>query len=77
MSCYFRHMKDVLDDAGIIVSVENKKQVDALIHQLVNVEYKNCPPTWQAVKAEIKEDPERRARFVARLKEEMSNMIDS
>jgi hypothetical protein len=43
MSCYFRHMKDVLDEAGIEVTKENKKDIDRIIHGLVDVEYKNCP----------------------------------
>ena len=39
-------MKDVLEEAGIKVTQENKKEVDQLIHRLVAVEYKNCSPTW-------------------------------
>ena len=47
MSCYFRHMKDVLDEAGIRVDKENKKDVDRIIHEIVGVEYKDCSPTWK------------------------------
>ena len=43
MSCYFRPMKDFLDEAGIEVTMENKKDIDRIIHGLVDVEYKNCP----------------------------------
>ena len=70
MSCYFRHMKDILEEIGINITPENKKEVDRIIHKIVEVEYKNCPPTWKAVKEEIKNDSEKRARFVARLKQE-------
>ncbi len=71
MSCYFRHMKDILEEIGINITPENKKEVDRIIHKIVEVEYKNCPPTWKAVKEEIKNDSEKRARFVARLKQEL------
>ena len=74
MSCYFRHMKDVLEEAGIEISPENKKQVDALIHQLVNVQYKDCSPTWQKVKEEIKTDPAKRTQFINNLKKELARL---
>jgi len=32
MSCYFRHMKDVLEEAGVEITKENKKEVDRIIH---------------------------------------------
>ena len=68
MSCYFRHMKEVLDEVGISVTNENKKDLDRIIHELVAVEYKNCPPAWKEVKARIKTDEKARSRFVAKLK---------
>lgn len=71
MSCYFRHMKDILDAAGVVVTKENKKEIDRIIHNLVNVEYKNCPPTWKAVKQRIKGDQEAKRRFIIMLREEL------
>ncbi len=71
MSCYFRHMKDVLEEAGIEVTRENKKDIDRIIHGLVDVEYKNCPPTWKAVKEHIKGDDRARSRFIQNLKKEL------
>ena len=68
MSCYFRHMKDVLADAGIKVTAENKKMVDLAIHELVAVEYKNCSPTWKMVKTHIKNDEIACAQFIDKLK---------
>ena len=50
MSCYFRHMKDVLEKAGVDITPENKKEIDRIIHELVQIEYKNCSPTWKGVK---------------------------
>ena len=75
MSCYFRHMKDILDEAGIEVTKENKKDIDRLIHGLVDVEYKNCSPTWKAVKEEINSDEKLRSRFIKKLKQELNQKI--
>lgn len=71
MSCYFRHMKDVLDEAGIEITKENKKDVDRIIHGLVDVGYKNCPPTWKGVKEHIKGDDKARKQFIRKLKQEL------
>ena len=35
MSCYFMHMKDIFEEAGIEVIKENKKEIDRIIHGLV------------------------------------------
>ena len=56
MSCYLRHMKDILEEAGIEVTGDNKKEIDLAIHGMVEVEYKNCPVTWKTVKEHIKND---------------------
>jgi hypothetical protein len=71
MSCYFRHIKDVLDEAGVAVTTENKKDIDRIIHDLVDVEYKNCSNTWKAVKRQIKGDDRARSQFIKRLKKEL------
>lgn len=71
MSCYFRWMKDVLAEAGITIDAHNKKDVDRIIHQMVDVEYKNCSPTWKEVKARIKTDEAARKRFVAELQQRL------
>jgi len=68
VSCYFRHMKDVLEEAGIEITPENKKEIDRIIHGLVDVAYKDCSPTWKEVKARIKADPLERDRFIRDLK---------
>jgi hypothetical protein len=61
-------MKDVLEEAGIEITEENKKEIDSIIHGLVDVEYKNCSPAWKAVKDMIKTDEETRNRFIKRLR---------
>jgi hypothetical protein len=71
MSCYFRHMKDIFAEVGLEVTTENKKEVDRLIHGLVEVIYKNCPPTWRAVKGKIIGNDKARGEFIKSLKEEL------
>jgi molecular chaperone GrpE (heat shock protein) len=46
MTCYFRHLSDVFEKAGVTVTKENKKDVDIVIHSIVGVEYKNCSATY-------------------------------
>ena len=68
MSCYFRHMKDVLEAAGVEITKENKKQMDKIIHELVDVEYKECSSAWKAVKEHIKEAKTKRSQFIQDIK---------
>ena len=74
MTCYFRHLQKVFDKAGITVTAQNKKQIDKMIHEIVEVQYKNCPSTWREVKKFIAEDE---AGFVATLKEAYSSSADT
>lgn len=67
MSCYFRHMNDVLTEAGIEITPANKKRVDQLIHQIVGEEYKKCSTTWSKVKQLIGADSSQ-AEFIEKLK---------
>jgi hypothetical protein len=67
MSCYFRHIKDTFAEAGIEVTPANKKKIDQLIHELVAVEYKNCPETGRKIK-ELKQSETTWAEFKKRLK---------
>ena len=72
MSCYFRYMKDVLEEAGIVVSKENKQAVDEIIHTIAEVEYKDCWPAWDVVKQQIKNDPATREDFIKKLKNRLA-----
>jgi hypothetical protein len=74
MSCYFRHMKDILEEIGVEVTKKNKKDIDRVIHDLVDVEYKNCSDAWKTVKAQIKGDDASRARFVEQLKSSLKDL---
>ena len=67
MSCYFRHLKNILNEAGIEVNADNRKQIDQAIHQIVEVSYKDCPATWKNLKHQILVDDEMRQAFVSQL----------
>ena len=56
MTCYFRNLQPIFKKAGIKVTSENKQEVDKIIHDIVNVDYKNCPAVWREVKKKITED---------------------
>ena len=68
MSCYLRHLKDTLSEAGIEINLANRKQIDQAIHQLVGVTYKDCPATWKKVKQDIMSDNQKKQDFVKKLK---------
>jgi len=67
MSCYFRHIKSILEEAGVEVNPGNKKQIDRAIHQAVGVGYKDCPATWKRLKQEIMTDEQKRQDFIKKL----------
>jgi len=68
MSCYLRHLNDVLREAGIDPKKMDRKEVDQAVHRVVGVEHKHCPDAWKAVKARLDSD---REDFIRRLAEEL------
>jgi len=70
VTCYFRHLQNIFQKAGIVVTSENRREIDRLIHGIVGIEYKNCPTAWKEVKKKITEDEEG---FISNLKEAWSN----
>jgi hypothetical protein len=61
-------MKDVLDEVGVEITPENKKEIDAILHGIVGVDYKNCSPAWKAIKEMVKGDEAARDEFVVKLR---------
>ena len=72
MSCYFHHIKAILDQAGTEVTPGNKKQIDQAIHQIVQVTYKDCPQPWKKLKQHIIADEHKRRDFIAKLQNAIS-----
>lgn len=69
MSCYFRHMKIILDKAGIEVTLNTKKDIDQAFHRIVGISYKDCPSTWKRLKQELAGDEQRQRELVQKLKD--------
>jgi len=69
MTCYFRHLQGVFKKAGVTVTNENKREVDKVIHKIVDVEYKNCSSAWKEVKKKIAENEDA---FVSLLKQALA-----
>jgi len=67
MSCYFRHIKNILDEAGIEVTPSNKKEIDQAFHQIVGVTYKDCPATWKRLKQELAGHEQKRQELIQKL----------
>ncbi|MDH4269887.1 MAG: hypothetical protein OEV52_06280 [Dehalococcoidia bacterium] len=67
MSCYFRHMEDILTEAGVVVTASNKKQIDKVFHDVVGVTYKDCPTTWRILKQGVISDDQKRRELIDKL----------
>ena len=59
MSCYFRHLKEVLAEAGVEVTPANKKQVDQALHEMEGATYKDCPSAWKNLKRQMANEADR------------------
>ena len=68
ISCYFRHLKDILAEAGIEVTPGNREQIDQIVHQLVGVTYKGCSEVWKRLKQQLAGGERRRLDFISRLR---------
>lgn len=67
MTFYFRHLKDILNEAGIEVTTSNKKQIDRIIHEIAEVTYKNCSATWKRLKQEIVANEQKQQDFIGKV----------
>ena len=76
MSCYFRHLQDIFNEAGVEVTKENKREIDRVIHGLVKVEYKNCSAAWKGIKEQIIRDDTARSKFIEDLKRELNGEMN-
>ncbi len=51
MSCYLRHVGDIIADAGIDLTAADRKAVDHAIRRAVGKPECHCPEVWKEVKA--------------------------
>lgn len=68
MSCYFRHLGDLFEEAGIEAKKENRKALHAHIAGIVGDAEAHCPATWKLVK-QWRDDPARRARLIVGIRQ--------
>ena len=61
VSCYFRHLRPVLEAAGIEIKAQNRRRIDEAFHAMMGVPYKHCPETWKALKGRLATEAGRRA----------------
>jgi hypothetical protein len=54
MSCYLRHLDDVVTAAGLKLGPENRKEVDRTIKEFLGLA--NCPDVWKEVKKRLATD---------------------
>lgn len=54
MSCYMRHLGNVLAAAGIADTRENRRQAHALLQDLTREQ--DCPRVWSRLKALLAEE---------------------
>ena len=67
LTCYFRHLKQTFRKARIEITKDNKREIDKIIHDIVGIEYKQCPATWREVKKRLAENENE---FIIKLKNE-------
>ena len=72
MTCYFRHLKQTFEKAGIKITAENKRDIDKVIHGIVGVDYKSCSATWKEVKKRLVDSEES---FVSELREALAKLV--
>jgi len=67
VTCYFRHLQEIFEQANIQVTRENRKEIDRVLHEIVGVGYKDCPSAWRGLKNRLK-DERSKLELVAELK---------
>lgn len=58
MSCYVRHLDEVLEGLGLENTKENRKLLDQKIRKVLNMEDAHCPEIWQRIKPKIQNEKE-------------------
>lgn len=68
MGCW-KWFDNVLEEAGIEVTDENREEVDGVIHEYIGEEsrYGRCSADWRKARKEIQADEEMRRELVERL----------
>ena len=50
MTCYIKHLSEIMRRAGAENTFENKQLLDKIIRQVLKMERADCPDVWKRVK---------------------------
>jgi len=67
MSCYLRHLRTQLEQAGIEPGRQDRKALDRFLHGYVGVPYKDCSSVWKRIKETVLADETSQTKLVAAL----------
>jgi membrane-bound lytic murein transglycosylase MltF len=71
MSCYTRHLTDIIEELGIENNIDTRRIIDRQIRRILKKQDANCPEVWRDVKERI-HDPEQKKKLVSELKKTIS-----
>jgi hypothetical protein len=54
VSCYLRHLDDVVTATGVKIGPDNRKEIDRTVKELLGLE--DCPDVWKEVKKRLAAD---------------------
>ncbi len=72
MSCYLRHLEQIMKSAGVGLTPQNRKEVDRFLHVYVKIPYKDCPRAWKQLKEIVRGEEKGKAELAAALKKKFS-----
>jgi len=70
MTCYLRHLEDLLGELGYGIDESNRRALDKALHRAVGVRYRDCPMTWKKIKRSLAGEDEKK-RLLARIDKEL------
>ncbi len=51
MTCYVKHLSEIMRRAGAENTYENKQLLDKIVREVLSMERNDCPDVWKSVKA--------------------------
>jgi hypothetical protein len=51
MTCYVKHLGEIMRRAGAENTYENKQMLDSIVRQVLVMERNDCPDVWKRVKS--------------------------
>lgn len=67
MTCYTRHLKDIMKELGMEDTKENRRILDKRLRAILGREDDHCPEVWRDVKERL-HDPKLKERMVEELR---------